>query len=97
MKKKQKGLYLADIKRRYKDKEYYTYLLRRSYREGDKIKQQTLANISTLSLDTIKIIKKSLQGDIFIPAKGEIDITRSRSHGHVEAVAKYLKDLKWQS
>ncbi|MGM0365069.1 MAG: IS1634 family transposase, partial [Actinomycetota bacterium] len=57
------------------------------------MKQKTLANISLLPLDTIEIIKKSLKGDIFIPASDGIEITRSRSCGHVEAVRGCLKDL----
>ena len=61
MERKSKGLYLADVKREYKGKTYHSYLLRRSYREGKKVKQKTLANLSLLPLDTIEIIKKSLK------------------------------------
>ena len=93
MDKEHKGLYLADIKRKYKDKVYHTYLLRRSYRQDHKVKQQTIANLTILPHDTKEIIKKSLQGDIFVPARGGIEVTRSRSHGHVEAVRKCCKDL----
>ena len=93
MDKEHKGLYLADIKRKYKDKVYHTYLLRRSYRDCQKVKQQTIANLTILPDDTREIIKKSLQGDIFVPARGGIEVTRSRSHGHVEAVRKCCKDL----
>jgi transposase len=92
MERKSKGLYLADVKREYKGKTYHSYLLRRSYREGKKVKQKTLANVSLLPLDTIAIVKQSLKGDIFIPTSG-IEITRSRSSGHVEAVRGCLKDL----
>ena len=92
MERKRKGLYLADVKREYKGKTYHSYLLRRSYREGKKVKQKTLANISLLPLDTIEIIKNSLKGGIFIPTSG-IEITRSRACGHVEAVRGCLKDL----
>ncbi len=93
MDKEHKGLYLADIKRKYKDKTYHTYLLRRSYRQGHKVKQQTIANLTILPDDTREIIKKSLKGDIFVPAQGGIEVTRSRSHGHVKAVRKCCRNL----
>lgn len=93
MDKKHKGLYLADIKRKYKDKVYHTYLLRKSYREGRKVKQQTIANLTLLPDTTREIIQKSLQGRIFVPVEEGIEITWSRSHGHVAAVRKMFENL----
>lgn len=93
MDKKRKGLYLAEIKRKYKDKVYHTYLLRRSYREGGKVKQQTIANLTLLPDATREIIRESLQGRIFVPVEEAIEITRSRTHGHVAAVRKMFQDL----
>ena len=93
MDKKHKGLYLADIKRKYKDKVYHTYLLRRSYREDNKVKQQTITNLTLLPDTTREIIQKSLQGHIFVPVREAIEITWSRSYGHVAAVRKMLKNL----
>jgi hypothetical protein len=34
--------------RKYKDREYGSFLLRRSYREAGKVKHETLANLSAL-------------------------------------------------
>jgi transposase len=93
MDKKKKGLYLADIKRNYKDKVYHTYLLRRSYREDGRVKQQTIANLTLLPDATREIIRESLQGRIFLPAEEAIEITRSRTHGHVAVVRKIFQDL----
>jgi len=93
MSKKQKGLYLADIKRKYKDKIYHTYLLRRSYRDGGKVKQKTIANLTLLPDATREIVRESLQGRIFVPVEEAIEITRSRTHGHVAAVRKMFQDL----
>jgi len=48
MKRKPKGFYLTKIVSKYKDREYFTYLLRRSYREDGKVKQRTIANLTEL-------------------------------------------------
>ena len=93
MKKKQKGLYVAEIKSKYKDKVYHTYLLRKSYREGGKVKQKTFANLTALPDETREIIRQSLQGRTFVPLDDAIEITRSRAHGHVAAVRKIFQDL----
>jgi transposase len=93
MKKNQKGLCVADIKRKYKEQVYHTYLLRRSYREDGKVKQQTLANLTPLPDETREIIRGSLQGRVFVPLEEAIEITRSRSHGHVAAVRKMFQHL----
>lgn len=88
MEKKLSGLYVAHIKREYKDKVYESHLIRRSYRDGKKVKQKTIANISPLPESLREIISKSLKGEMFLPATQAIEIFRSRSHGHVAAVKK---------
>ena len=93
MEKKLSGLYVAHIKREYKDKVYESHLLRRSYRDGKKVKQKTIANISPLPESLREIISKSLKGELFLPASQAIEIIRSRCHGHVAAVMKAFEDL----
>lgn len=93
MKKRRRGLYLADIKKKYKDRVYHTHLLRRSYREEGKVKQETLANLTELPAPLIEIIRQSLQGRVFIPAEEAIEINRSRAHGHVAAIKKMFEEL----
>ncbi|MDR1967913.1 MAG: hypothetical protein LBQ32_04350, partial [Burkholderiaceae bacterium] len=46
---------------KYKDKVYRTHLLRRSYREDGKVKNETLGNLSHLSDSVIDRIRRSLQ------------------------------------
>jgi hypothetical protein len=48
--------------RRYGDQVYRTHLLRRSYREDGKVKNETLGNLSHLPETLIEIIRRSLQG-----------------------------------
>lgn len=94
MENKLSGLYVAHIKREYKDKTYTSHLIRRSYRDGKKVKQKTIANISPLPDYLREIIAKSLKGELFFPATEAIEISCSRAHGHVAAVKKVYEDLK---
>ena len=78
--------------RKYKDRVYHTHLLRRSYREDGKVKNETLGNLSHLPDHVIELIRRSLQGETFVPASA-FEIVRSRSHGHVQAVSLALQRL----
>ena len=53
--------------RKYKDQVYRTHLLRRSYREDGKVKNETLGNLSHLPEPLIDIIRRALQGETFVP------------------------------
>ena len=53
--------------RRYKDRVYHTHLLRRSYREDGKVKNETLGNLSHLPESVIDLIRRSLHGETFVP------------------------------
>ena len=83
--------------RTYKGKVYRTHLLRRSYREGASVKNETLGNLSHLPEPLIEIIRRSLQGETFV-ARGEVfEVTGSRPHGHVQAVAAAMQRLGFAS
>jgi hypothetical protein len=79
--------------RKYKDRVYRTHLLRRSYREDGVVKNETLGNLSHLPDALIEVIRRSLQGESFVPATQALEITRSRAHGHVQAVAAAMHRL----
>lgn len=79
-------MHVATTRRHYKDKVYESHLLRRSYREGGKVKNETLANLSHLPADVIDMIRRSLAGETFVAAGETFEITRSLPHGHVAAV-----------
>ena len=79
--------------RKYKDQVYRSHLLRRSYREDGVVKNETLGNLSHLPDALIDIIRRSLQGESFVPLGRAFEITASRSHGHVQAVALSLQRL----
>jgi hypothetical protein len=62
-------------------------LLRESYREGGKVKNRTLANLSHWPEPKVDALARTLKG---LPAKLDLsesfEITRSLPHGHVAAV-----------
>jgi transposase len=79
--------------RKYKDRTYRTHLLRRSYREGGSVKNETLGNLSHLPDALVEIIRRSLQGESFVPLAQSFEISCSRAHGHVQAVATAMQRL----
>ena len=70
-----------------------TVLLRESYREGSKVGKRTLANLSSLSAAQIEAIRATLRGEALPPTVHCFEITASRCHGHVQAVALTLQRL----
>ena len=83
--------------RKYKDQVYCTHLLRRSYREDGKVKNETLGNLSHLPDSVIDLIRRSLAGETFVPAGETFEISSSRAHGHVQAVALAMQRLGFAS
>lgn len=68
-------------------------LLRRSWREGGKIKKETVANLSSLPLDQVHQLRRVLKGETLVPADEAFEVVRSRPHGHVAAVVGTMKKL----
>jgi len=93
MAKRNGSAHVATTRRKYKDKVYETHLLRRSYREGGKVKHDTLGNLSHLPLETIDLIRRSLAGEKFVSTDDRFVIERNIPHGHVEAVLGTMRKL----
>jgi hypothetical protein len=72
---------------------YETHLLRRSWREDGKVRNETVANLSHLPAALIELISRSLKGETFVPASAAVTVTRSLPHGHVAAVWAQAKAL----
>jgi len=79
-------MHVARVVRKYKDREYVSWLLRRSYREGAKVRHETLANLSALPAEAIEAVRACLAGRTLTDAGSEFEIERSLPHGHVAAV-----------
>jgi hypothetical protein len=75
-------------------REYVTHLLRRSYREGAKVKNETLANLSHLPDEVIELIRGALQGRRYLDAEGAFAIERSLPAGHVQAALSMARRLQ---
>lgn len=60
--------------------------MRRTYREGSKVKHETLGNLSHLPPDVISLIHRVLQGETFVSLEAGLMCVRSLAHGHVAAV-----------
>jgi transposase len=89
--------HVVTTRRKYKDQVYCTHLLRRSYREDGKVKNETLGNLSHLPDSVIDLIRRSLAGETFVPAGEAFEIYSSRAHGHVQAVALAMQRLGFAS
>ncbi|MGC9027541.1 MAG: hypothetical protein ACP5JP_08415, partial [bacterium] len=84
---------VATTKRKYNGKVYTTYLLRRSYRDGNKVKHETLGNISHLPLHVIKMIQSALKGETMVKVDEAFEVVRNLPHGHVAACVGTIKKL----
>jgi len=86
------AVHVATTRRHYKGRVYETHLLRRSYREGGKVKSETLGNISHLPPELIDLVRRGLRGERFVAAQG-LELRRSTPHGAVVAVLGTLRAL----
>jgi len=60
-------------------------LLRESFRDGDRVKNRTLANLSKWPPDKIEALRAVLRGDRLVPAGAGLAIIRALPYGHVAA------------
>jgi hypothetical protein len=67
-------------------RDYESAYLRRTYREGGKVKNETVANLSMLPPQVIDWIDAGLKGAQLVPADAAASVVRSLPHGHVAAV-----------
>ena len=73
--------------------QYTSYLLRRSYREGGKVRHENLGNLSHLPIEIIEAIGKMLAGRVLVDPDEQFEIASTRPHGHVAAVLGVLREL----
>ena len=80
------AMHVAKIERRHGDRVYTYWLVRRSVREGKRVRHETIANLSKLPASAIEALRRALAGEALVAA-GELFTTeRSLPHGHVQAV-----------
>lgn len=85
-------MHVARIKSSHTDvqgrpRDYESRYLRHTYRDGPKVRHQTLANLSKLPDEVVDALEAALKGTRLVPATDAMRITRSLPHGDVAAVA----------
>ena len=93
MAKRSGAVHVATTRRKYKGKVYEAHLLRRSIRDGKKVRHETLGNLSHLPPHVIDLIRRALKGEAFVSAEESFECIRSLPHGHVAAVLGTLREL----
>ena len=86
-------MHVDTIKRRHGEREYESHLVRRSIREGKRVRKETVANISGLPAAAIEAVRRALAGEALLPAEQALRIERSLPHGHLAAVLGTLRKL----
>ena len=89
-------MHVARTSTKYVDKtgnvrRYESILVRRTFREGAKVRHETLANLSKLPAKTVAAIEATLKGQTLVAAGSEFTIARCLQHGHVAAVAEMAR------
>jgi transposase len=79
-------MHVAKIVRRHGDREYVSHLVRRSFREGGRVRHETIANVSKLPAAAIEALARALRGEALLGAGDAFRIERSLPAGHVECV-----------
>ena len=84
---------MVTTRRRSGEAEYNATLLRRSYREGGKVKKETLANLSHLPPEAIDAIRRVLARRALMGVEDAFEIERSLPAGHVNAALVMARRL----
>ena len=87
------AVHVVTTSREYKGKVYKAHLLRRSYREGDRVKNETLGNLSHLPDHVVEMIRRALKGESFTAVGEAFEITSSAPYGAVKAVTVTMQRL----
>jgi hypothetical protein len=79
-------MHVARVRSRHVDKagqtrEYESVLLRRTFRDGGKVRHQTLGNLSHLPAEVVELVERSLRGERFVPAQATVELGRAARTG----------------
>ncbi len=93
------AMHVVRIKSRHTDRQgrervYESRLLRRTYREGGTVRNETLANLSKLPDRIVDAVEAALKGEALVPpGQAAASIARSLPHGHVAAACAMARKL----
>jgi Transposase DDE domain len=88
------AVHVVTNRRRGKHRAYVTHLLRRSWREGGRVRNETVGNISHLPEEVVELVRLALKGERFIAFDERFRIERSLPAGHVEAALGMARRLE---
>src|SRR4029453_9711399 len=69
-------------------------LLRESYRDGSKVKNRTLQNLSDWPAERVELLRAVLRGDALVAAGEGLGLVRALPHGHVLAALGTARRIK---
>jgi hypothetical protein len=72
-------------------------LLREGYREGGKVKNRTLANLSAWPAAKVDLLRRLLRGEPLAPVDHLFEVVASAHHGHVQAVRTAMQRLGFET
>jgi hypothetical protein len=91
------AVHVARVVRKYETREgpreSVSHLLRRSYRDGGRIRHETLGNVSALPEPALAALRASLAGKTVLVADEAVEVIRSLPHGQVAAVVAQARAL----
>jgi hypothetical protein len=99
MKDQPTAMHVARIRSRHtgrdgQQREYESRLLRRTYRDGDKVRHETIAKLSGMPDSVVDAVEAALKGEVLVPAgQAAVTVARSVPHGHVAAAWAMARKL----
>ena len=88
------AIHVVTNRRQGKGREYVSHLLRRSYREGGKVRNETVGNISHLPEELVELVRAGLRGEPVGVLSDAFAIERSLPAGHVIAALQMARRLE---
>jgi Transposase DDE domain len=88
------AMHVATIRRRHGDRVYESHLIRRSVRDGKRVRHETIANVSKLPPAALDALRRALGGQTLVSAEETFEVERSLPHGHVAAVLTAVRRLE---
>ena len=74
-------------------REHFRRICGAIYRQGQRVRNETVANLSALPAHVVDWIDAGLKGEQLVAAGSEVTIARSLPHGHLAAVAAMAHQL----
>lgn len=88
------AIHVVTNRRQGKGREYVSHLLRRSYREGGKVRNETVGNISHLPEELVEVVRAGLRGEPVGVLSDSFQVERSLPAGHVIAALSMARRLE---